>query len=307
MDKVGDKISIRQFFMIYVIGVSALIIRILPRYSSIFAKEATWLSSLVAALPMFLLIYLLYKIMRKGKDESLAQSFERIFGKVGAKTILVFYLIACTIFLAFRIRYFAEKCMSSIFTNVQVEFFVISLLFLVYLITKNNLQAFARFTEFIWIPLLIFIILILFICIPDIKLENIYPITVFDADNVLMGILPIMNVYVYLPCMLFLADSVKDKDKFLKKGIKYITIVAMLGVILTLTTVGIFGPELSQDLTQPYFMALKNIELFKVLERIEALGKHVKEGLPLKTKGKNLPEEHASFADTASVDATHAI
>lgn len=272
MDKIDGKISIRQFFIIYVIGVAALIIRVLPRYSSIFSKEATWLASIVAVLPMFLLMYILYKMMRNGKDESLVESFERILGGVGSKVVLFIYLIACIAFLAFRIRYFAEKCMSSIFTNVQVEFFVISVLLLVYLITKNNLQAFARFTEFIWIPLLIFIAVVLFICVPDIKLENIYPITIYDTDNVLMGILPIMCVYVYLPCMLFLGDSVSSKEKFLKTGIKYITIVGMLGAVLTLTTVGIFGSELSQDLTQPYFMALKNIELFKVIERIEALG-----------------------------------
>jgi len=271
MDKIGDKISVRQFFIIYVIGVAALIIRVLPRYTSIFAKEGTWIASLVAALPMFLLIYILYKMMRKGKDESLIESFERILGKTGSKIVLLIYLIACIMFLTFRIRYFAEKCMTSIFTNVQVEFFVITVLVLVYLITKNNLQAFARFTEFIWIPVLLFVAFVLFICIPDIQLENIYPVTIYDTDNILKGILPIMAVYVYLPCMLFLGDSVNGKEKFFKTGIRYITIIALLGAIITFTTVGIFGADLSQDLTQPYFTALKNIELFKAIERIEAL------------------------------------
>jgi len=161
MDKIGDKISIRQFFIIYVIGVAALVIRVLPRYSTYFAKESTWVSSIVAVLPMIVLMYLLYKIMRNGKDTSLSESIERILGKVGSKIVLGIYLVACVIFLAFRIRYFAEKCMSSIFTNVQVEFFVISLLIVVYLITKNNLQAFARFTEVIWLPLIIFVLFIL--------------------------------------------------------------------------------------------------------------------------------------------------
>lgn len=271
MDKFGDKISIRQFFIIYVIGVAALIIRVLPRYSSFFAKEGTWIASIAAVLPMFLLMFLLYKIMRNGKDSSLVDSFKRILGKAGSKVLLAIYLIACIVFLAFRIRYFAEKCMSSIFTNVQVEFFIISVLVVVYLIAKNKLQAFARFTEFIWIPLLMFVIFILFISIPDIKLENLYPITIYDIDNIAMGVLPIMAVYVYLPCMLFLGDSVNNKEKFLKTGIKYILIIGILGAIISLTTVGVFGSDLSQDLTQPYFTALKNIELFGTIERIEAL------------------------------------
>ena len=271
MDKAGDKISIRQFFIIYVIGVAALIIRVLPRYSSFFAKEATWAASIVAVLPMIVLMYILYKIMRNGKDESLTQSFERILGKTGSKILLAIYLFACIVFLAFRIRYFAEKCMSSIFTNVQVEFFVVSLLVVVYLITKNNLQAFARFTEVMWIPLLLFVAFILVVCIPDIKLENIYPVTIYDIYDIAMGVLPITAVYVYLPCMLFLGDSVSGKEKFLKTGIKYILIIATLGAIISFTTVGVFGSELSQELTQPYFTVLKNIELFGTIERIEAL------------------------------------
>jgi len=272
MDKIGDKISIRQFFIIYVVGVAALVIRVLPRYSTFFAKEATWVSSITAVLPMVLLMYLLYKIMNNGKDISIEQSFERILGRVGSRIVLCIYLIACIVFLAFRVRYFAEKCMSSIFTNVQVEFFVISLLIVVYLIVKNNLQAFARFTEAIWIPILLFVIFILFICIPDIKLENIYPVTIYDLDNITMGVLPITAVYVYLPCMLFLGDSVNGKEKFLKTGTKYILIIGIIGAIISLTTIGIFGADLSQELTQPYFTVLKNIELFGTIERIEALG-----------------------------------
>jgi len=155
---------------------------------------------------------------------------------------------------------------------VQVEFFVISLLIVVYLIVKNNLQAFARFTEAIWIPILLFVIFILFICIPDIKLENIYPVTIYDLDNITMGVLPITAVYVYLPCMLFLGDSVNGKEKFLKTGTKYILIIGIIGAIISLTTIGIFGADLSQELTQPYFTVLKNIELFGTIERIEALG-----------------------------------
>lgn len=271
MDKIESKISVRQFFIIFVIGVAALVIRIVPKYSAYFADQNTWISSLAALIPMFILLYVLYCIMRKGKDKSLEESCQRILGKVGTKIVMIAYLIMSIIFLTFRIRYFAEKCMASIFTSVQIEFFIISLLFVVYLITRNNIQGFARFSEFIWIPLLMFILIIFFITVPEIKLANIYPTTIYDIDNIFMGVLPITGIFVYLPCMLFLGEHVKDKENFLKTGIKYVTVAALIGVIITFTTVGVFGSELSQAFTQPYFVALKNIELFTALERIEAL------------------------------------
>ncbi len=271
MDKIESKISMRQFFIIFVIGVAALVIRIVPKYSAYFAEQNTWISSLAALIPMFVLLYIFYAIMRKGKDKSLERSFERILGKTGAKIVMALYLIMCIIFLTFRIRYFAEKCMASIFTSVQIEFFIISLLFVVYLITRNNIQGFARFSEFIWIPLLFFIAAVFFITIPEIKIANIYPTTIYDIDNIFMGVLPITAIFVYLPCMLFLVEHVKDKEIFLKTGMKYVTVAASIGAVITLTTVGVFGSKLSQAFTQPYFIALKNIELFTVLERMEAL------------------------------------
>lgn len=271
MDKVEDKISIRQFFIIYVIGVSASIIRILPIYSSFFAKEATWISAIVAVIPVCILIYILYKIMRNGKDESLADSFENILGKPIAKIFMTMYLILSIILLTFRIRYFAEKCMTALFTNVQIEFFVISILFVVYLIAKKNIQGFARFSEFMWIPLIVFTVGVFLISIPDIKISNIYPVTIYDTKNILMGVLPIISVFVYIPCMLFLGDKVSKKEEMFKVGKKYMLMAVIIAVSIIFTTIGVLGYNLSQDMIQPYFSSLKNIELFTVIERVEAL------------------------------------
>lgn len=271
MDKVESKISMRQFFIIFVIGVAALVIRIVPKYSSYFAEQNAWISSLVALIPMFLLLYILFKIMRNGKDKSFEESLTRIIGKTGAKVVMFAYLITSIIFLTFRIRYFAEKCMASIFTSVQIEFFIISLLVVVYLITRNNIQGFARFSEFIWIPLLLFVGAVFFITVPDIKISNLYPVTIYDMDNILMGSIPITAIFVYLPCMLFLGEHIKDKENFLMTGIKYVTVAATIGVVITFTTIGVFGSKLARAFTQPYFIALKNIQLFTVLERMEAL------------------------------------
>ena len=271
MDKTEIKISIRQFYIIYVIGISALLIRVLPRYSSCFAKEETWLVPLLTMGIMYLFIYILYIIMRKGKDKSLEESLERIFGKHIGKIILIAYLIASIWFLAFRIRYFIEKCMMSLFTDVQMEFFAISLLFVVYLIVRNNIQGFARFSEFIFIPILIFIAVILLLTFPSIKASNLFPVTIYDAKNVVMGTLPVMGVFVYLPCMLFLGENVENKEDFLKVGKKYSIIIGLIGFAIVLTTIGAFGTNLSKVLTQPYFTALKDIEILKALERIEAL------------------------------------
>ena len=181
------------------------------------------------------------------------------------------YLCIIVIFLAFRIRYFAEKCTAAIFTDVPIEFFVITIIFVAYLISKNHIQGFARFSEFIWIPLLLFIVLVLLILSPEIKLSNIYPVTLYDTGNILMGALPILAVMIYFTCMLFLGEYVDEKEKLFKCCKKYIPVSCFIAISIVFSTIGIFGYKLAQVMTQPYFSALKNIELFTVIERVEAL------------------------------------
>ena len=67
MDKVDRKISVRQFVIMYIVGTCTSIIRVLPIYGSFFAKEATWISTMVVLIPFFAVIYMLYSIMRKRK------------------------------------------------------------------------------------------------------------------------------------------------------------------------------------------------------------------------------------------------
>lgn len=64
MDKVERKISVRQFIIMFIIGTCTSVVRVLPIYSSFFAKEATWVSAIISILPYLLVIYMLYKIMR---------------------------------------------------------------------------------------------------------------------------------------------------------------------------------------------------------------------------------------------------
>lgn len=140
-----------------------------------------------------------------------------------------------------------------------------------YLVCKNHIQGFARFTEFIWIPILLFILGALFILSPQIKINNILPVTIYDTKGILVGVLPMLAFAVYFMGMLFLGDNVENKKDLFKCSKKYMIMAGVIAVSITLSTIGVFGYKLSEVSTQPYFNALKNIELFTVIERVEAL------------------------------------
>lgn len=67
MDKIERKISVRQFIIMFIVGTCTSVVRVLPIYSSFFAKEATWVSAMISLIPYLIVINMLYKIMRNRK------------------------------------------------------------------------------------------------------------------------------------------------------------------------------------------------------------------------------------------------
>jgi spore germination protein len=70
---------------------------------------------------------------------------------------------------------------------------------------------------------------------------------------------------------MFFGDKIKDKENIKKTGMFAAITTAILGLFGIVITLGTFGKDLLPTLSQPFFMALKVINLFGVLERIEAL------------------------------------
>ncbi len=272
MDKIDDKISIRQLYIVWIVGICSELIKIIPKYSSVFAKQATWVSSIITIVPIYLIIYILYKIMCKGEDNSLAESFERILGSILAKILIFIYLLITVLSLSIRLRYLAEKCSAALYIGAEVEFFLISTIFVAYIIARGKLKHFGRFAEIIWIPLIVFVISIVITSMNNIDIKNLYPITLYETKDVFTGVLPILSIILYLPLALFLGNRVTERKEMLNVGFKKSIMIIIFSVAIVLTTIGAFGHNLTQNLSIPYFTAIKNIDLFSIVERMEAIG-----------------------------------
>jgi len=70
---------------------------------------------------------------------------------------------------------------------------------------------------------------------------------------------------------MFFGDKIRDKENIKKTGIFAAVTTGVIGLLGIVITLGTFGEDLLPTLSQPFFMALKVINLFGVLERIEAV------------------------------------
>lgn len=265
------KISIRQAFIIVLLAIVSPSLRILPTYASEIAKEAGWIAIIVAIIPVILLIYMFNNIFSKYPNNGLDEIFEIVLGKIIGKIIIVFYILWILFLFALYLRYFCERFLSTILVDTPVEFMLLVMLGFLFYIIKNNIEAFARMSElFLFIFLGIFILVFL-IMLPDIKLSNLYPVTIYDVPAIFKASTVIFSLVAYLTFMFFLGDKINHKGSIKKYGLRFAWINTILGIMLTVTVIGVLGANLTPKFPIPYFTVIKSIEILNTIERVESI------------------------------------
>ena len=134
---------------------------------------------------------------------------------------------------------------------------------------RSKISNFGKFTEII-LELFIGIVVFIFIA----SLQNIEIQNLWAPDNlkgILIGSFDSVNLLSFITYSLFLGDKIKDKENFKKLGVIGIISAIMVSIMGIIVTLGTFGSDLLKTLSQPFFMTVKAISLFGVLERIEAI------------------------------------
>jgi len=272
-----DKISIFQMVAIYILVSIVPVVRYFPIIMTDSAGKAAWVAAILSIIPSILLVWTLHGLMNnvKAKDgkqiKTLLDVFNVIYGKVIGTILSIIYLIWIIIFAAVELRLFGERLISTTFIYAPIAFFLLTMLILVFFVVRGRISNFGRFAE---VFLELFILIIVFIVLTassNFNFTNFWPVTTHDVKGIVMGILKGTNVFNMFTFAMFLGDKITDKEKIKKTGTFAAIVTGIIGLIGIIITLGTFGKDLLPTLSQPFFMALKVINLFGVLERIEAV------------------------------------
>lgn len=267
----NNKISIRQMIVIFLISIASPVIRVIPRYTSEIAENASWAMPIFACIFFIILLFILNAIVGKNDSKSLEDIFCDVFGKVIGKILQVIYFIWTIFIIATYLRYFADRMSSSIYVFTTNKFFILSMLVLVYYVTRREIKFFARYIEFCIIVFMLFLIFTFAVAIPDIRLSNLMPTTINDVPDILKSTITFMGILSYITFMFFLGDKISNKEEFKSHFLNLTLIIAVTSIMIILVTVGIFGYKLTSELNLPFFAFFKNIQILDIIERVESL------------------------------------
>jgi len=267
----NNKISIRQTFVMLILLNLAPAEKILPGIAARLAGHAVWLAPLVSFAIYAPLVLMFSAMFAKHPEKGLHEIYTKVAGKFIGRLLSAAYGIWAFVIIATFLRINAERFIASIFPNTPPAFFIIAVLTLVLIAANGKLEALARFSElslYIFIGMFVFLF---FICLPNVSIKNLLPVTVYDAVPVLRGGAYAGVSWFYITFMLFFGENISDKEHIKKFGIRYGGVLAFFSLVMILITVGQFGANLIKTTSLPFFMAIKSIRIFDAVERLESI------------------------------------
>lgn len=272
-------ITINQAIAIFVLSASAPLVRVVPGYVAKVSNETAWLTPFVLILFGIITIFVINKLINHMKNKNgekinirnIDETFTIVYGKIVGKILNIIYIIWLLLATAIQTRVFGERFVITLLVYAPIGFFIISLLIATFAILNMRIEAFGRFSQF-YLPLIFGIFSIILIAISkDIHINNLLPVTIYDAKKIFLGTFEIAGICSFFTYLFFFGECIVDKQN-IKKNMKYaITCVVVISMMIIVTTIGFFGYKVTSVFSQPFFMALKSIKIFGSIERIESI------------------------------------
>ena len=185
-----DSITAKQMNTLLFVGLLSPVIRLFPAISVTTGGKAVWLSPIIA-LPIALLFAAMIRkfLANCGPDEALGDLIIKAAGGVAGRIALVIIGLWLVFYTGFVAKSSAERLISSIYPNGQSGLFVAALIAVSSYMASGKLRSLGRMSEIF--ASIIGVILFIIIVAASFKIEpeNLLPVTVSDADNIIVGII----------------------------------------------------------------------------------------------------------------------
>ena len=258
-----DTVSRRQLNSVGLCAILSPAIRTLPALAVPFADEHAWISALIAA-PLLAGFYVLMARLAKKAGAPLAGSAARRLGAAG-KALLIVEAAWLVFYAAFIMRTAANRFISTIFPESTPLSYIPAMGAFALMTGLGRFRVLGRLSE-IAKPMLIGVMLLtLLLALPEVSLMTFSRPVAGDWAGILLGVLPFLgagSVAVYA--------SLCSRDGS-GLGAGGAALCSGLLSLLCFTSVGCFGPVLTREINNPYFVMIRNLRMFDAIERVEAL------------------------------------
>ncbi|MDF2865748.1 MAG: gerKB4 [Clostridia bacterium] len=270
MSNDNGKISVKQSMIFIIIIFCAPAIRYIPLFTAQQAKQAAWISPLIAI--VFEIIYMLVwtGFIKRYASKSYIDIIKDTVGKLLGNIICIMYFLWITFLLSYNVRMYSERIVTTAMPGVSIFIVLGAMLLIVGYIVKNGIITLAKMAELFFIALSLIFIVYNVLILPKVELQNIFPITYKDAFPIFKANFGIIAIFAYNILIFIFNDKIEHNGDFKKLSMKTIIILSIISFLVIIIPLSVFGWSILVKMPIPYINTMTEISLFDVIERIES-------------------------------------
>ena len=269
----SQRFSTLQLLSLGTVAVLFPALRLFPAQTAEEAGRAGWLCAF-AALPLCLGYALFLKrlqaLTREG--ELLPEALPRLLGKRLGKAALLLTAAWTLLYAAFVLRSGADRLVGTIYPRSSGAVFCEVMGLLALAAALSTPQALVRAARILRPFLLGALLVILGFAAFSCRAENLWPVTAGDLLPVCRGSLGAVDILCgALAALAMLSGGTDDGGPGLRAMAGWLVRTAGMLALLSAAVTGVFGHELTAQLSRPFFVLVRTLVLFRTVERVEAL------------------------------------
>ncbi len=270
--KKSEQISRRQLLALGFASVLSPLIRVVPTRSIELAGFHSWLSSIISIVPLLLIFWIINRTQKSlPEGEGLTEAFVRNLGKGVGGAFLILLALWLTFYTGFIMRASADRFVSTIYPESTPSAFIPMMGILAIFVGMGTVKALARSAEIV-LPLLLVTLLFVFVfAVGDVEFSSFVSPELSDAPQIFRGAFPVINALGVAVFAYFLNGYVPRERAGGRAETIYIAVAVLVSALLCALVSGTLGTRLSAELNHPFFVLIRNIKVFNMLERIEAI------------------------------------
>ena len=261
-----NKISMRQACMILIGMVFSPAVRLFSSYVSSKGNQSGWMGPLIAGAVTAGFVFVLWLWVKT--ERNYMEQLQYSLGTVGSKIIMVLYLLWGTGLVALHLRYYAERMVSTVYSELNMDIFILAMVGLCVYTLAKGLTTLGRMSEIILPIILTVSAALLILLTKNIEIQSLLPVA--DTRSILHVSFCNLASFGYVTFLLFFTDNIHNTQHFRKNSIISITVITAFSVWMFVSVIGSFGPYLIEKLSYPFLTVVKQISIGEFIQHIEA-------------------------------------
>ena len=264
------RISSIQMALLLHPTIVATAVLLVPAMTEKHAGRDMWLSPLWASFSGFAVVLTAWLLNRMYPNDTLIEHSVRILGKIPGKALGMLYIFFYWHATGLLIKEYGEFVTGTFLLHTPIQVIMGSMLVICAFAVRGGIEVLGRCAQ-IMVPVVVLLyILIIFLLIPDLNSDNLFPMLEHGWMPSLKGSIIPQSWYSELIAISFLLPVLADRDKALRWGIISVLFIAFTLFLTNITTLMLFG-QLTGRLVYPVMAAARYIQLADFLEHLEAI------------------------------------